>query len=66
MSNIVIELNDGTVEDFPETSRAGGSYCTSIRYEKGFAIITDAYDRETVFPESRIIKIKVTPSRGYW
>lgn len=59
MPRIDIEFIDGTKETFEETSRAGGSYCTSIQYKNGFAIIEDAYGKKTSFPESRIKRIEV-------
>ena len=34
MSSITVKMKDGTIKEFPETSRPGGSYCTSMRYEK--------------------------------
>lgn len=66
MSDIIVEYTDGTKENFPETSRAGGSWCTSIKYTNGFAIIRDAYDKETAIPCERIKKVIETPSRGRW
>ena len=62
MSMITIEYTDGTKEVFEETSRPGGSYCTSIRYTSGFAIIKDAWGKETVIPSERIKKIIETPT----
>ena len=63
MSMITVEYTDGTKEVFEETSRPRGSYCTSIRYTNGFAIIKDAWGKETVIPSERIKKIIETPTR---
>ena len=59
-------MKDGSVQDFPETSRSGGSYCTSLRYEEGFAVIQDAYGRETSIPSADIAKIIKEPTMGSW
>jgi hypothetical protein len=66
MSRITVEYTDGSKELFDETSRPGGSWCTSIRYEKGFVIIKDAYGKETVIPSERIKKVVETPTRCSW
>ena len=71
MSMITVEYTDGTMEVFfdpfcflyEETSRPGGSYCTSIRYTNGFAIIKDAWGKETVIPSEHIKKIIETPTK---
>lgn len=63
MAQVIIEYTDGTDETFPETSRPGGSYCTSSRVENGWFIIKDAWGKETYIPENKINKVTVTPSR---
>lgn len=57
MSEIKIYTKDGTIHNFEETSYPGGSYCTSLRYEEGFAVVQDAYGRETAIPSADIEKI---------
>jgi len=52
-------MKDGKVNNFPHKGRAGGSYTKSIRYEGGFAIITDEYYNETAIPSELIEKIEV-------
>jgi len=59
MSRITIHFTDGTVREFPDETRPGGSYQTSIRYEGEFAIVVSVYGDETVFPSSRIKEINV-------
>lgn len=67
MSSITIKMKDGSVKDFPETSRAGGSYCTSIKYESGFAIVTDAWGKQTAVPAESIDEVVVEPNTsGRW
>jgi hypothetical protein len=61
---ITIEYHDGTTEVFPETSRTGGSYCTSGKAELGWYHITDAYGNKTSIPGENIKKI--TESGGRW
>lgn len=60
---IKVLLTDGTEEVFEETSRPGGSYCTSGRAEFGWYIIRDAYGKETFIPADRIVKIQKDPGR---
>ena len=64
MADITIEYIDGTKEHFPETSRSGGSYCTSGKAEMGWYIISDAYGNTTHIPAERIKSIKT--SGGRW
>jgi hypothetical protein len=66
MSRIVVEYNDGTEQTFEETSRAGGSYCTSMSFRDGWVIIEDAYDNRTAIPSERVKNVKEYPSRGRW
>ena len=61
---ITIEYNDGTTEVFPETSRAGGSYCTNGKAEMNWYRITDAYGNTTQIPAERIKSVKT--SGGRW
>jgi hypothetical protein len=63
---IEVEFTDNTRETFEETSRAGGSYCTSMRYDEGFLIIEDAYGNQTVLPEHQIKKIKTWSTKGHF
>ena len=66
MSRITVEYTSGKKETFEETSRAGGSWCTSIRYSNGWAIITDAYGKETAIPASQVKKITEENTRCRW
>lgn len=66
MAEIKIYMKDGTIQDFPETSAPGGSYHTSLRYEEGFAVIEDAYGRETSIPSCDIEKIVKESNRRSW
>lgn len=65
MANIVVYMKDGTVKSFPHEGRSGGSYTKEIRYEGGFAIVTDEWYEQTAIPQQDIKEIKVTPTRGY-
>jgi hypothetical protein len=66
MPAIKVFMKDGTIQDFPETSCSGGSYCTSLHYEEGFAVIEDAYGRETSIPSTDIEKIVKESNRRTW
>lgn len=65
MSTIVMKMKDGTVKDFPESYRAGGSYHTTIRYEGAFAIVKNAYGTETAVPAQDIEEVSVMPTGGW-
>ena len=66
MAAVKVYMKNGTVHDFPETSCSGGSYCTTLRYEEGFAVIEDAYGRETSIPSVDIEKIVKESDRRNW
>jgi hypothetical protein len=63
MAEITVFYNDGTSELFSETSRPGGSYCTSHKVEGHFVIIKDAWGKETIIPDTRILKVESKPTR---
>ena len=60
---ITVEYLDGTKEVFPETSRPGGSYCTSGKAEPGWYVIKNASGAETIIPADRIRVIKTSETR---
>lgn len=66
MSAIQVRKKDGTVKDFPDGHRPGGSWTNSIRYEVGFVVVTDVWGNETAIPSADIDEIKTTPNRGRW
>jgi hypothetical protein len=57
MSAYTVIMKDGEKKEFPETYRTGGSYCTTMRCEIGFAVIKDAYGNETYIPTEDIKEI---------
>lgn len=66
MDWIKITMKDGKVHEFREKGRAGGSYTISIKYEGGFAIITDEWYATTSFPAADIEKVETAPQRSSW
>lgn len=60
MSHVRVVYIDGTVEDFPETSRPGGSWHTTYRLEGGFCVIEDAYGSATAIPSHLIKKVETS------
>jgi hypothetical protein len=66
MSRVIVEYKDGTKQDFEETSRAGGSYCTSVSFRDGWVIIENASGSRTAIPSKRVKTVKEYPSRGRW
>ena len=63
MSNITIKFKDGRVRDFPHVGRAGGSWTKTVKYEGGFAIVTDEYEKQYAFPAEDIEEVVSTPIR---
>lgn len=59
MSNITVHFTDGTKKHYPETSRAGGSFCTKYKVTEGWVIITDAYGTEILYPSEKIEHVEV-------
>lgn len=66
MSNITLKMKDGTTRHFPYEGRAGGSWTKTLRFEGGFVIITDEWQKQTAFPAEDIAEIIQTPDRGSW
>ncbi len=66
MPNITITLKDGTIHRFQHEGRAGGSYTKELKLEAGFAVVTDEYDKKTIFPAEDIKLIETTPHRSSW
>ena len=54
MSDIRVQMKDGTVRDFPDNGAPGGSYCNKLIYEGAFAIIEDPYGTRTSIPSDDI------------
>lgn len=52
--NIIVHYNDGTKEEFPETSRPGGSWSTSYKIKDSAIIIEDAWNNQTIIPMHRV------------
>ena len=63
MASITIWMKDGSRKEFPHQGRPGGSYTKSIRYEGGFAIITDEWYDETAIPASDIAEVSVRSNK---
>lgn len=64
MANIKIIFKDGTEREFLHEGRAGGSYTKEVKYIADFAVITDEWHRQFIFPSGDIKEIKVEPHRG--
>ena len=64
MKSIRITFVDGIEKIFREQGRAGGSYTLELKYEGGFAIVTDEWGNTNAFPECRILEIATTAGRS--
>jgi hypothetical protein len=56
-------MKDGTVREFKHEGRAGGSFSKSVKFEGGFAIVTDEWYKKTAFPAQDIATVEDTPDR---
>jgi len=52
-------MKNGTRKNFPHKARGWAGWTKEIRYETGFAIITDEYCNETAIPVQDIEEIKI-------
>jgi hypothetical protein len=66
MSDIVITMKDGTVREFKERGRPGGSYSQTVRYEGAFVIVMDEWRSETAIPAADVSEVKKSGERGGW
>ena len=66
MPEIHITYTSGEKEIFEETSAPGGSYCTTLELKEGFAIIENAYGKQTIIPSETIKKIEKESERRGW
>ena len=64
--NITIKMKDGTTQTFEERGRPGGSYCNSVKFSEGWAIITDEWGAVTAIPSELIAEVKQAEQRGRW
>ena len=64
MTTIKVFFNDGDHEIY-DSSRSGGSYTNTVRYEGGFVIVTDVWGKETAWPVKDVKKVEVIPTRYY-
>lgn len=61
--NVTIKMKDGTVREFKERGRAGGSWTQSLKYEGGFAIVVDEWGDQTAIPSADIDELKTQSNR---
>lgn len=65
MASLTIKYRDGRKERREDRGAPGGSYCQSVRYEEGVAIIKSAYGSEDHIPLDLIEKISVDAERRW-
>lgn len=63
--SITIIMRDGTKREFPHEGRCGGSYTKSIKYEPGFVLIRDEWDKTTAIPTELIHEVVTTQERSW-
>lgn len=62
---ITIKFKDGTEKIFRHEGRAGGSYTKTIKYEGGYAIVKDEWDKTYAYPNEEIKEIITEPNRYF-
>ena len=62
MSNITVKMKNGTVREFKQQHRAGGSYTKTLTFEGVFAVITDEWYNRTAIPAADIEEIEERPT----
>ena len=56
----IVTLKDGTVREFQDRGRPGGSYSMSVYAEGEFLVIKDAWDKRTYIPAADIKDVETT------
>ena len=65
MRQIIVTMKDGTIRDFQEQGRCGGSYTLRLKTVGAFAVVVDEWDHETWIPSDDIALITTDPGRSY-
>ncbi len=63
--NVKVKLKDGTIREFKHRGRPGGSYTVNVKYEGGFVIVTDEWDKQTAFPSEIVAEVETMPTRSW-
>ena len=64
MANITVKMKDGTIRNFREEGRPGGSFSNKVRYEGSMVIIVDEWYKETAIPVEDVAEVvKESPER---
>lgn len=63
MAHILVKMKDGSVKEFKDTPRSGGSYTKTVKYEGAFLIVTDEWYQQTAIPAADIAECITTPGR---
>ncbi len=59
---VEIIFKNGTKREWPEGNRPGGSYTNSVKYEGGFVIVKDLWEKTSAFPAEDVQEVKTTPA----
>lgn len=65
MAAITVKMRDGSVREFKDQSRPGGSYSNRVKYEGAFAVITDEWSKRTAIPVELIAEVVEEPTRRW-
>lgn len=63
--NVTITMKDGSVREFKESGRAGGSWSQSLKYEGAFAIVVNEWGDQTAIPVADIAEVKTQSAHRY-
>jgi hypothetical protein len=61
MRTVTIKFKDGTMREFIERGRPGGSWSMTVRYEGLFVIVKNEWGLENAFPASDVVEVINTP-----
>ncbi len=61
--NIKVKMKDGTIKDFREQGRSGGSWSNSFKCSEGWLIVTDEWESQTAIPSDLIAEVTTEQTR---
>jgi len=65
MASVTVKMRDGSVREFKERGRPGGSYSMHLRYEIGFVVVTDEWNEETAIPTELVAEVVKERDRSW-
>ncbi len=66
MPDITVKMKDGTVKNFKQENRPGGSYYNKVDYKEAFVVVTDVWGKRTSIPAADVAEVEEIPERRWW